>query len=166
MTRWFGLRRASVLAAVAVLALVTLFMLQTGAAKADSPGDEGDPGLAADAPMGYYLWHDGTGMHLRTHGPGEEHLFVARIHTDGQFVDVTSVGGEGRDSVAIVDGGHTLVLRVHTFDAIDGVDFRIEGGTQVRLRLGLDRSPISTDNIFLGAARAHPDSNPFTLPQQ
>jgi hypothetical protein len=165
MVRWFGLRRAGALAIVAALAFATLFILQTSAAKADSPGDEGDPGLASDAPMGYYLWHDDAGMHLRTHGPGEEHLFVARLHTDGQFVDVTNVRGEGRDHVAIVDGGHTLLVRVHTFDGIDGVDFRIEGGTQVRLRLGLDHKLISTDNIFLGAARAHPDSNPFTLPQ-
>jgi hypothetical protein len=165
MVRWFSMRRASVLAAVVALGLVTVFILQTGAASADSPGDEGDPALTADAPLGYYLWHDDAGNHLRTHGPGAEHLFVARLHTDGQFVDVTTVRGEGRDDVAILDGGHTLLLRVHTFDGTDGVDFRVQGGTSMRVRLELDRELIGTDSIFLGAARANPESNPFTLPQ-
>lgn len=147
----------------AALGAVALLVAATVSAFA-WPGDaEGDPNLAQENPAGYYLWHDEHGMHLRTHGPGDEHSFVARLHTDGIFVDVDAVRLENRDNFAVIDGGHTLVLRFHTYDATDGVNFRVLGGTRMRLNLQLNGEIIDTDSIYLGAERKHPESNPFTL---
>ncbi len=61
------------------------------------------------------------------------------------------------------DGGHTLLLRFHTYDGIDGVNFRVNGGEHLRFNLHLDGKLIGTDDVYLGADGRHPASNPFTI---
>jgi hypothetical protein len=134
------------------------------------PGElSGTPTLDEQSPLGYYLWHDDPdnhGFHLRTHGPGDEHLFVAHLRTDGIFENVDSVRLENRDDILVADGGHELVLRFHTYDFTDGVDFTIDGGHDLSLRLELDGQLVDTGSIYLGAAGAHPASDPFTIVRQ
>src|SRR3989304_1504390 len=144
-------------------ATLLVVALTTAAALAWPGGLEGQPDIGKDCPAGYYLWHDEGGMHLRTHGPGDEHLFTARLRTDGIFVNVDAVRLENRDNFAVLDGGHTLVLKFRTYDFTDGGHFNIRGGTRLRLNLQLDQELISTDNIFLGAEGKHPETNPFTI---
>lgn len=148
--------RRSLFATLAALILLVVAALPALAA-------DGQPAFTPDSPTGYYLWHDENGMHLHTHGPGAHHNFVARLHTDGIFTDVDTVRLESRDDYAILDGGHTLVIRFNTYDATDGVNFRIQGGDWLRLRLELDGRLIPTDHIFLGVDGKHPASNPFTI---
>lgn len=145
------------------LLAISLLVAFTTTALAWSPATEGDPGLTHEMPTGYYLWRDDNGLHLRTHGPDEEHLFTARLWTDGTFTDVDAVRLESRDDFAVIDGGHTLVLRFHTYDATDGVNFRIRGGSRLRLALKLDGEYVETESIFLGARGIHPRTNPFTI---
>jgi hypothetical protein len=128
------------------------------------PGDvEGAPNLTEQSPLGYYLWHDDNGMHLRTHGPGDEHLFVAHLHTDGTFQNVDSVRLENKDNFSVDDGGHELTLHFHTYDFTDGVNFTIDGGNRLHLRLELDGQMIDTGSIYLGSSGAHPTTDPFTI---
>jgi hypothetical protein len=127
------------------------------------PVSTGRPNLTDNSPLGYYVWHNDDGYHVRTHGPGAEHWFVARLHTGGVFDNVNPVRLESDDTVQVVDGGHGLVLRFHTYDGIDGADFRIRGGEALWLNLELDGQPISTENIFLGDDGAHPRHDPFTF---
>ncbi len=148
---------------LATLGGLALFLVGTVSAFALPNAVEGRPALTDDHPAGYYIWHDEQGMHLRTHGPDDEHLFVAYLHTDGVFENVDSVRLESRDNYAILDGGHTLVLRFHTYDATDGVNFLVLGGTRLRLNLQLDDQLIGTDSIYLGAEGRHPEENPFTI---
>ncbi len=147
----------------ALLGTVALLLALSVSAFAWSDDLEGHPTLTHDNPVGYYLWHNGDGLHLRTHGPGDEHLFVARLHTDGTFENVDAVRLESVDNYAVTDGGHTLLLRFHTYDWTDGLNFNIRGGSYLRLNLRLDGAAIATDSIFLGDDGHHPASNPFTL---
>ncbi|MBI4492362.1 MAG: hypothetical protein HY690_06170 [Chloroflexi bacterium] len=147
----------------ALVGAAALLLASTLAALAWSDVVEGQPALTSESPAGYYLWHDQDGMHLRTHGPGDEHAFVAYLRTDGLFEDVDTVRLESQDDVAVLDGGHTLALRFHTYDYTDGVNFRVRGGTRLRLNLQLDGQLISTDSIYLGAEGHHPEANPFTI---
>ncbi len=124
---------------------------------------EGEVQLTPAMPVGYYVWHNAGGWHLRTHGPGQRHHFVARLHTDGVFADVDTVCFESRDRVAILDGGHTLVFDVHTHNWTDGVNFRVRGGSYLRFALALDGKLVPTDAIHLGPAGKHPPRNPFVL---
>jgi len=151
------------LSLLAVIGTVMLLALATTPALAWSDAIQGARNLTPDCPEGYYLWRDEGGIHLRTHGPGAEHLFTAHLHTDGVFTDVDTVRLESRDSFAVLDGGHTLVLRFRTFNATDGLNFRIRGGTRLRLNLQLDGELVSTGSIYLGAHGRHPESNPFTV---
>jgi hypothetical protein len=127
------------------------------------PVNEGAPDIDQNSPTGYYIWHNDDGLHLRTHGPGEKHDFVAHLRTDGTFEDVSPVRLEDGDRVDVVDGGHELLIEFHTYDFTDGVDFRVNGGKRLRFNLKLDGRLISTDHIFLGKDRDHPPHNPFAL---
>jgi hypothetical protein len=123
----------------------------------------GAPEIRPDAPTGYYIWRDADGINLRTHGPRGYHHFRAVLHTDGVFVDVEAVFGELRDRVRVTNHGHTLILDVHTFDHIDGVNFRVRGGDWLSFDLELEGRQIPTNYIFLGSMQSHPDNNPFAV---
>ena len=150
----------------ALVGALSLALVLSVSAFAAEPSIEGPaPTLDDSKPVGYYIWHDDHGVHLRTHGPGDQHLFEARLRTDGVFVDVDTVRLESRDDVAVLDGGHTLVLRFHTFDHTDGVNFRVrEGGDWLRFNLRLGGDQIATESIYLGGTERHPPRNPFTVP--
>jgi len=151
--------------------LIALFVVTTFAATATGtlaqsatvdPLDDA-PELTATHPAGYYLWRGDHQLHLRTHGPGDAHHFVAYLRTDGVFRDVETVRAESHDRAAILHGGHLLAVDLHTYTWTDGVNFRVAGGHYLRLELYLDGQLIDTDQIFLGTADRHPRHNPFTI---
>lgn len=154
--------RASILGAV-VSAGALLAVSVPAAFAWEGPITEGPPALTEDSPTGYFVWHNTDGFHLRTHGPAAEHKFVARLHTDGKFTDVDAVKLEKDDKLKIKDDGHTLVLRFHTYDGFDGVNFHIDGGHKLRLNLKLDGKEAPLSSIYLGEDGAHPKSDPFTI---
>ncbi len=145
------------------IGVVALFAAAAASVFAWSGDVQGAPKMDETTPTGYYIWHNDDGWHLRTHGPGDDHNFVARLHTDGVFADVDSVRLESADNFAVTDAGHTILLRFHTYNWTDGLNFRVVGGSYVRFNLGLDGQEISTDSIFLGEDGQHPDSNPFVI---
>jgi hypothetical protein len=113
--------------------------------------------------MGYYIWHNDDGFHLRTHGPGAEHVFDAVLKTKGTFENVSVVKLENDDRVDVVDAGHKMIIHFHTFDGTDGVNFTIKDGERLRLNLKVDDEHIATSSIFLGAKGVHPKHNPFSI---
>jgi hypothetical protein len=126
---------------------------------------EGNPGVTNSSALGYYVWHDNDGLHVRTHGPGTEHVFSAQFHTDGVITDLSPLRLEAADQNYLENGGHDLVIYYHTYDGIDGVNFAIDGGTVLTGVADLDATPISTADIFLGASADNPLHNPFVLPR-
>jgi hypothetical protein len=128
-----------------------------------TPVAEGTPTIDDSRPMGYYIFHNDDGFHLRTHGPGAEHVFDAVLRTKGTFENVDVVKLEKDDRVDLLDGGHKLVIHFHTFNLTDGVNFTVKGGERVRFNLKVDDEHIATSNIFLGAKGVHPKHNPFSL---
>ena len=71
---------------------------------------EGNPGVTDSSPLGYYVWHDNDGLHVRTHGPGAEHVFAARFHTDGVITNLSPVRLE-RLSV-LIERSITIACRI------------------------------------------------------
>jgi hypothetical protein len=128
-----------------------------------TPVAEGTPTIDDSRPMGYYIFHNDDGFHLRTHGPGAEHVFDAVLRTKGTFENVDVVKLEQDDHVDLLDGGHKLVIHFHTFNLTDGVNFTVKDGERVRFNLKVDDEHIATSNIFLGAKGVHPKHNPFSL---
>lgn len=143
-------------------ALIATFALAVSPALAWHNWIEGQPTLFGPGSVrGYYFWHDAAGLHLRTTTRGEWHEFTGRLTTDGTFYNVTVVRPEGND--VVVEGGSVLTFAFHTSDGVDGVDFRIDGGNDLRLALNIDGHRIDNDRVFVGQANAHPASNPFVV---
>ena len=80
-----------------------------------------DPKTAA----GVYMWHDGTGWHIRvTHRGVARRTFSGELVTTGRFVGVSSVRLEGHDSRSVSPDHHTITFRFENHGAIDGLNFR------------------------------------------
>ena len=140
-----------------------LMVLVPGVSAAPLSSAEGTPNITTPSPTGYYVWHTDDGWHLRTHGPGAEHVFDGVLHSDGTFDNVDVVRLENDDRVYVTDGGHTLVVHFHTYDGEDGVNFRVHGGAEIHADLKLDGPPAALTQIFLGMQAANPKHNPFTI---
>jgi|GEM_PF-1678958 len=125
---------------------------------------EGKPAaLEAGGLDGAYFWHDSDGLHLETTDAQRVgHHYAGTLSTDGAFTSVQLVRAEQDDTVTQPAPGE-LVFSFVTYSGIDGVQFHIDGGTQITLNLTLDGHPLPVDNIFLGAYSQHPDDNPFTI---
>lgn len=123
-------------------------------------------GFDAGDANGWYVWNDDDGFHIRTTTPADRaHPFTAVITTDGRFADVSKVRLEGADDIRILDGGHRLVVRFHTWDGVDGVDFKTTGD-DLRFRLEEYGLLVPDGRIFLGHFELHPGNNPFTIHRQ
>jgi hypothetical protein len=113
---------------------------------------------------GWYVWHDDTGLHIRTTTPAaRDHVFTAVLTTAGVFRDVDKVRLENKDDVQLLDGGHVLIVRFHTYAGIDGADFRIAGGDGLHLRFDEAGNLVPASHIFLGHFSVHPGDNPFSV---
>jgi hypothetical protein len=158
---------------VMLLAASTLF----GGGTAQASGIDGHwPAWIQGRPLslepggttGFYFWHGvggaDDGLNLYTTTPYDrETTFTAVLTTNGRFRDLHRERFEPADASAISPDGHRLVLRFQTHDGIDGVNFHLEGGTYVTLRLYKEGHEIDPSSIFVGAFSVHPDTNPFTV---
>jgi hypothetical protein len=146
----------------ALVAALSIGVVATSPALAVNADLAGRPeNLQIDGELGYYIWSDEFGIHLRTTGPGPYHVFHATLMTDGRFDDVHLARLEGDDAFAVHPGGHVMDVRFETWSGIDGIDFRVDGGHALRLALRRDGELVPTSEIFLGADASHPAENPF-----
>ena len=117
-----------------------------------------------------YVWHDSDGWHLRTTDarPGPHHYSGTITTSPGaKFVDVAKVRLEPGDKL-FVDDHQVLHYAFTTFDAIDGVNFRVSACDSDRsheqLTFALQKNDRGDDPalIDLGVHRTHPGTDPFT----
>lgn len=162
MMRGFRLLITSALVLTLTLALsVSTASAQPGRSGAPDPA-LGVPPLTPFAPYGYYIWHDGNRVHLRTTDPGgEASIYTGTISTDGRIHAVDVVRDEVGDWA--VASRHQLDFHFRTWNAVDGVSFSVSGATWVTFRLYRNGHLITVEHIFLGAGLLHPPDNPFTL---
>lgn len=124
---------------------------------------QGKPHQLGEGATGYFVYHNDDGWRLRTHDSPSGKTFSGRLHTDGEFVDVSLVRAESTEELAIDDGGHTIRFRFRTFNHIDGLDFRVNGGTRVRFNLQTNGAQTPTGDIWVGHDGLHPPHNPFVI---
>src|SRR5581483_1540110 len=104
------------------------------------PGYNGRPdGFHAGDGSGVYLWHRAGvdhGWHLETTDPAKTgaHSYTGTISSDGKIVDVQGVQLESGDTAGL-DGSGNLTFSFKTYSGIDGVDWRVDGGTQLTFTL-------------------------------
>ena len=173
----FTSRFKSILAkALAASGILALALIVAGSiagptlASASGPDDhwplrvQGRPaGLDAGDTNGWYVWHDDDGFHVRTTTRSDaDHAFVGVFVTEGQFTDIDKVRFEGADDLRVTDGGHKLVVKFHTHDGMDGVNFRVTGD-RLSLKLSENGDLVPLHRIFIGNDGDHPFENPFVI---
>ena len=119
-----------------------------------------DPKTAAGA----YLWHDGTGWHLRaTHKTDARRVFSGTIVTTGRFVGVSSVRLEGHDSRTVSADHHTIAFRFENHGAIDGLNFRTRCAPSISFTFVSDGNMLPTSKVTIGHGGVNPASDPFSI---
>ncbi len=96
----------------------------------------GEPYFQAGAGLGYYIWQDNDGVHLRTTTEGRLHQFLGTIRSNGLIWDARRVRPEADDSLR--RRPHQLDFSFRTADGLDGLDFQIDGGSEITFELYQD----------------------------
>ena len=117
----------------------------------------------ANGPGGDYIWHDGSGWHLRVTHPGSaEVVFSGRIVSD-EPLDGDPVKLEGSDVVALSADRKTITYRFTNYGGVDGFDFRTSCAHRLTFTGNAAGHRIPRTHIWLGALNANPLENPFVV---
>ena len=120
-----------------------------------------------------YLWHDGTGWHVRTTdaSTGAHHYSGTIAASPGaRFTSFAPVRNEKDDRVWVT-GDNVLHYSLTTYRGLDGFNFRVGAclpAGEVRnetLRFSMDYNGREDDpsRIDLGDSKRHPDSATFEV---
>jgi hypothetical protein len=134
--------------------------------------DSGWPVVADGRPAGLdggdaaadYIWHDGTGWHLRvTHQSDRHQVWSGILTTKGTFSDVDAVKLEKNDYFKVGPDKHTIVFRFYNYGAIDGLDLRTHCAEGIHFALRADGAPVNPTDVIIGHAAHNPPQVPFTI---
>ncbi len=120
----------------------------------------GEPTYIPGTDVGYFIWHDNAGWHLRMSGDGGTDYFNGTITASESFTNLNYFDfetGEG-DTAGI---GNPTSFNMNEGSGEDSLDFNITGGT-VTFDLWLNDA-YQTFTIFVGSSKANPVSVPFLL---
>jgi len=151
---------------VAAVGAMTGLALLGGTALAWTGHVDGQPtGFQAGAADGYYVWHNNgeDQFHLRTTDSSGVYTYTGVLRTDGHFRDVELVRQEPDDHVQVLNDGHVIRFAFKTAEGADGIDFDVDGGRGITLRLNQNGTPINTSSVYLGQDGVHPRHNPFLI---
>lgn len=149
---------------VTVAVLVAALVLAAGTALAWHAPVEGVPAAFAQGDVrGYFIWHDGDGMHMRVHTKMFALAFSGTIKTDGHFTAVHGKKLEYGDHYWLSNNKQVIHFKFHTAGAVDGLDFKVMGGNHLVFSLMLDGVQANPNEIFLGHEGWRPSSSHFTL---
>jgi len=129
---------------------------------------QGEPtGFGAGDQAGVYLWHDGSGWHLRvTHQNDTHQTYSGVLTTTGLFSDVDAVKLEHNDSLVIGPDRHTIAFHFNNYGGIDGFDFRTHCAEGIHFGLWADGTQLPASDVFQGQAGQHPATVPFDVRRQ
>lgn len=114
--------------------------------------------------IGYFLWQDENGLHLRTTSTGIKHVFNGTIRTDGRFDTILAkYKGNMEDFFNVNTTQNKITYQFVTLDEEEGLDFQLTYGSYMKFIFTLDGEAIDSEKIFIGKEGWHPARNEFTL---
>ncbi|MHA1257655.1 MAG: hypothetical protein ACTSPS_18875, partial [Promethearchaeota archaeon] len=114
--------------------------------------------------LGYVLWKQSDGFHLRWTTKGKkETQFQGKILCDTKVKINKIVRSESRDKIKKSES-KTIEWDTTLKNDIDGVDFLTPGS--FKLELLIDKKKIKPKSIYLGPQMIQPEKNPFTITQK
>ncbi len=121
---------------------------------------KGNPSFSPGRALGYFVWNDVSGWHVRITTRGAPHAFSGSVTCSEGIKGFRRVLMETSDRVRITGNRVTWVLK--SSGGIDGFDFRT-GGDVVRFNLRRDGRPVSVREIHLGRQKSRPSGSVFTI---
>jgi hypothetical protein len=118
----------------------------------------------AGGAAGDYIWHDGTGWHLRvTHRGAGKVVFSGRIVSSAVITLAQAVRLEGSDFIALSADHKTLTYRFTNYGKVDGLNFKTACARRVTFAGSMGASKLPIGRIWIGRANHHPLQNPFSV---
>lgn len=113
---------------------------------------------------GDYLWHDGSGFHLRvTHRNDNRVVYTGQI-VSPEPMRIDPVKLEPGDSATLSPDHRTITFVFVDHGHVDGVDFHTDCASHLTLtNLNAGDEKLSANRVYLGAREVHPARIPFTI---
>jgi len=122
------------------------------------------PAYQSGNALGYYIWHDTAGWHIRMNGNGlgHHHVFTGRILTDGFFSSVQAKGIESGD--IYTQSTRQITFTFYVDGEEDGIDFIHSGSSMNGITFDIKLDSIyDKDHIYIGEYKLKPHELPFRL---
>jgi hypothetical protein len=124
---------------------------------------QGMPAVHAGSAAGDYLWHDGTGWHLRVTHPGTSLVGFSGTIRANQKLHVRGYHLETGDTFTVSADGLSVSYRFRNHGRLDGLDFTTECATRLGIGGRLNGVLLGVRRIWLGHYGVHPLQNPFVI---
>jgi len=109
--------------------------------------------------LGYLLWKQSDGFHLRWSKKGtKEYYFEGKIISETRIAQKLRIGTTDRLNES---ENRTIEWNTKKDEKMDGVDFLT--GNNFKVELKINKKKVKPKNIFLGPKMINPEKNPFTV---
>ena len=88
--------------------------------------------------------------------------YSGRIETDGEVVDLRAIQPEVQTHDIVRENNSTVRFSMTTGNYVDGVQFKVVGGSSVKFTL-LRNDRLQPVELIRIQGEGHPEANPFTL---
>ena len=143
------------LLALPVLALAKTYTVGTGQVR-------GQPSMEEGKVLGYFIWVDKDGFHLRWCTDGTPYLFTGRIDADKPIKEIKDVREEP-GGWAKIYGNRIVMFSKTSRGQVDGLDLTIPQGRIVQIEFHIDGLEPTPEQVFLGEKGAHPKGVPLKI---
>ena len=130
------------------------------------PSIQGKPAsFKAGLSRGYWIWHDGSGWHLRVTKKATDKkpvVFSGKIHTNRSSV-AKAVRFDAKDRLHVSRNHHNIAFRLVNHGAVDGIDWVASCSERTTFTLRVNGHRITPTRIHLGSADAHPAHAHFMI---
>lgn len=136
--------------------------------------------------QGFYIWHDGRGIHIWTTARDQGHVYTGVIKTDGLFTNARGYRLETGAAykadnqcwfeARLISGNHfsyggrevycasnKLRFKFDTATGADGINFNVKNASYIEFELYMDGKPAHRQMINLGDESWHPNSHDFKI---
>ena len=117
----------------------------------------GQPTYVPGANLGYFIWKDASGWHMRMSSNGALHRFSGSVEALAGVSAISAVGFEAGD--AVTSTSTKINFYVNETTGEDGLDFNLNAGF-AKFDIRLDGS-YQTPYVFIGTAKFKPSAIPF-----
>ena len=149
--------------------LALLCMLGAPVARAETIAAarrKGAPAIKEGQQVAYYVWTDGTTVHVRWTSDGHPTVFSGSLQANGVLDPVVRTeANEGGWVRRVEPDANRVIFSTTTNNLVDGFDVSGQKGTSIELDCQIEFNPATVEQVFLGDKADHPKSFPlrFTL---